>query len=97
MQFSCEHEILEVSKKKSGFIFREFIYKVKNLLNGDIIEGVYESELATEYQGIVYETHDLYVPSKDAERPKYEEPKLTKLEQKIQELGYTYDKVQSAP
>jgi hypothetical protein len=97
MQFSCEHEILEVSKKKSGLLFREFTYKVKNLLNGDIIEGVYESELATEYQGIVYETHDLYIPSQDEERPKYEEPKLTKLEQRIQELGYTYDEVRSAP
>ena len=97
MRFSCEHKILEVSKKKSGLFWTEFTYTVKNLLNGDIIENVYESELATEYQGIEYETHDNWTRQPDEDRPKYEEPKLTKLEQRIQELGYTYDQIQSAP
>lgn len=95
MQFSCEHEILEVSKKKSGFIWKEFTYKVKNLLNNEIIDGVYESELATEYQGIVYETQDTWRPL-DVEGPKLAkiDDTPTKLEKKLMAVGYTSGELQ---
>ena len=43
--------IIEVSTKKSGFIFREFTYTVK-MSTGEIVENVYESELYTEYQNV---------------------------------------------
>ena len=42
-------EITEVSTKKSGFIFREFTYKVKMSGTGEVVENVYESELYLEY------------------------------------------------
>ena len=44
-----EYEILEVSKKKSGFIFKEFTYTIKALDNGEVIKDVYESELYDEW------------------------------------------------
>ena len=44
-KFSVEYEIIKVSDKKSGFIFKEFTYTIKALDNGEVIEDVYESEL----------------------------------------------------
>ena len=51
-KFCVECEVLSVSTKKSGFIFREFTYTVKMLNTGEIVENVYESELYTEYQNV---------------------------------------------
>ncbi len=51
-KFCIECEVVEVSTKKSGFIFREFTYTVKSLTNGELTENVYESELYTEYQNV---------------------------------------------
>lgn len=48
-KFSIEYEIVEVSKKKSGFIFKEFTYTIKALDNGEVIKDVYESELYDEW------------------------------------------------
>ena len=48
-KFSVEYEIIEVSSKKSGLIFREFTYTIRALDNGEIIEDVYESELFDEW------------------------------------------------
>ena len=42
-------EIVSVSTKKSGFIFREFTYTVKMSGTGELVENVYESELYPEY------------------------------------------------
>lgn len=42
--------VIEVSTKKSGFIFREFTYTVKMVKTGEVVENVYESELYPEYQ-----------------------------------------------
>ena len=50
-KFCVECEITSVSTKKSGFIFREFTYKVK-MPTGEAVENVYESELYTEYQNV---------------------------------------------
>lgn len=51
-KFCVPCEIIGVSTKKSGFIFREFTYTVKMLNTGETIENVYESELYTEYQNV---------------------------------------------
>ena len=48
-KFSVEYEIIEVSSKKSGLIFREFTYTIRALDNGEVIEDVYESELFDEW------------------------------------------------
>lgn len=50
-KFCVACEIISVSTKKSGFIFREFTYTVK-MSTGEIVENVYESELYTEYQNV---------------------------------------------
>ena len=50
-KFCVACEIISVSTKKSGFIFREFTYTVKMSI-GEIVENVYESELYTEYQNV---------------------------------------------
>lgn len=50
-KFCVECEVTSVSTKKSGFIFREFTYKVK-MSTGEVVENVYESELYTEYQNV---------------------------------------------
>lgn len=50
-KFCVPCEVIEVSKKKSGFIFREFTYTIKSA-TGEVIENVYESELYTEYQNV---------------------------------------------
>ena len=69
MQFSCEHEIIEVSEKKSGFIFREFTYKVKFLESGKKFKSIYESQLAKEQQRAQYSDSEIGdpFPSDDAE------------------------------
>jgi hypothetical protein len=51
-KFCAACEIVSVSTKKSGFIFREFTYTVKMLKTGETVENVYESELYTEYQNV---------------------------------------------
>ena len=48
-KFSIEYEIIKVSSKKAGFIFKEFTYTIRALDNGEIIEDVYESELFDEW------------------------------------------------
>ena len=48
-KFSIEYEIIKVSNKKSGFIFKEFTYTIRALDNGEVIEDVYESELYDEW------------------------------------------------
>lgn len=58
-------EVTGVSKKKSGFIFKEFTYTVKMLNTGEIVEDVYESELYTEYQNVP-ETKNPDITFKDA-------------------------------
>ncbi len=50
-KFCVPCEIIGVSTKKSGFIFREFTYAVK-YATGDTVENVYESELYTENQNV---------------------------------------------
>ena len=50
-KFCVPCEVIEVSTKKSGFIFREFTYVIKSA-TGDIIGNVYESELYAEYQNV---------------------------------------------
>ena len=50
-KFCVDCEIISVSTKKSGFIFREFTYTVK-MPTGEVVENVYESELYTEYQNV---------------------------------------------
>lgn len=50
-KFCVACDIISVSTKKSGFIFREFTYTVK-MPTGEIVENVYESELYTEYQNV---------------------------------------------
>ena len=50
-KFCVECEVISVSTKKSGFIFREFTYTVK-MSTGEVVENVYESELYTEYQNV---------------------------------------------
>lgn len=50
-KFCVECEVISVSTKKSGFIFREFTYTVK-MSTGEVAENVYESELYTEYQNV---------------------------------------------
>jgi hypothetical protein len=50
-KFCVPCEIVGVSTKKSGFIFREFTYIVK-YSTGETVENVYESELYTEYQNV---------------------------------------------
>ena len=49
-KFCVECEVISVSTKKSGFIFREFTYTVKIVKTGEVVENVYESELYPEYQ-----------------------------------------------
>lgn len=51
-KFCVECVVIDVSTKKSGFIFREFTYTVKLLKTGETVENVYESELYTEYQNV---------------------------------------------
>jgi hypothetical protein len=51
-RFCIACEIIKVSTKKSGFIFKEFTYTIKSLSTGEIVENVYESELYTEYQNV---------------------------------------------
>lgn len=51
-KFCIPCEIVAVSTKKSGFIFREFTYTVKMQNTGEIVETVYESELYSEYQNV---------------------------------------------
>lgn len=51
-KFCVPCEILGLSTKKSGFIFREFTYTVKMLNTGEVVENVYESELYAEYQNV---------------------------------------------
>lgn len=48
-KFSIEYEIKKVSDKKHGLFFKEFIYTVQALDNGEVIENVYESELYDEW------------------------------------------------
>ena len=50
-KFCVPCEITGVSTKKSGFIFREFTYTIKNTA-GETVENVYESELYAEYQNV---------------------------------------------
>jgi hypothetical protein len=50
-KFCVQCEVIGVSDKKSGFIFREFTYTVKSA-TGEFIENVYESELYAEYQNV---------------------------------------------
>lgn len=50
-KFCVPCEVMGVSTKKSGFIFREFTYTVK-MSTGEVVENVYESELYTEYQDV---------------------------------------------
>jgi hypothetical protein len=50
-KFCVPCEVIGVSTKKSGFIFREFTYTVKSV-TGEVIENVYESELYKEYQNV---------------------------------------------
>jgi hypothetical protein len=50
-KFCVACEIVGVSEKKSGFIFREFTYSVKSA-TGEVTEDVYESELYSEYQNV---------------------------------------------
>lgn len=50
-KFCVPCEIIGVSTKKSGFIFREFTYTIKSA-TGELTENVYESELYTEYQNV---------------------------------------------
>lgn len=51
-KFCVPCEVTWVSSKKSGFIFREFTYKVKMLNTSEVVDDVYESELYTEYQDV---------------------------------------------
>lgn len=51
-KFCVPCEVTGVSKKKSGFIFREFTYTVVTSAAGKVIDNVYESELYTEYQNV---------------------------------------------
>jgi hypothetical protein len=50
-KFCVPCEVVGVSTKKSGFIFREFTYTVKSV-TGELVNNVYESELYTEYQNV---------------------------------------------
>ena len=50
-KFCVPCEVMGVSTKKSGFIFREFTYTIKSV-TGEFTENVYESELYTEYQNV---------------------------------------------
>jgi hypothetical protein len=54
VELSCEHIVENVSSEKSGFIFSEFTYKVRNKHNNELVEDVYESELSTECKGVKY-------------------------------------------
>lgn len=51
-KFCVECEVINVSSKKSGFIFKEFTYTVKMLKTNEVVEDVYESELYPEYQNV---------------------------------------------
>ena len=51
-KFCVECEVISVSTKKSGFIFKEFTYVVKMIKSGEVVENVYESELYPEYQNV---------------------------------------------
>lgn len=49
----CYEFIVEsISSEKKGFLFKEFIYTIKNIKNNKIETDVYESELFTEYKHI---------------------------------------------
>ena len=49
-----EYKVQSISTKKSGFIFKEFTYVIKDSSTGEIINDVYESELSDKYLGIQY-------------------------------------------
>lgn len=51
-KFCVECKVVNVSTKKSGFIFREFTYTVKITKVNELVEDVYESELYPEYQNV---------------------------------------------
>jgi hypothetical protein len=72
--FACRREskqceITEVSTKKSGWIFKEFTYKVRFLESGRKFKSIYESQLATEQQRGQYSDPDVGdpFPSNDEE------------------------------
>ena len=49
-KFCVPCEVTEVSTKKSGWIFKEFTYKVRFLESGRKFKSIYESQLAKEQQ-----------------------------------------------
>jgi hypothetical protein len=72
--FACRREskqceITEVSTKKSGWIFKEFTYKVRFLESSKKFKYIYESQLATEQQRGQYSDPDVGdpFPSNDEE------------------------------
>lgn len=72
--FACRREskqceITEVSTKKSGWIFKEFTYKVRFLESGRKFKAIYESQLAKEQQSSQYSDPDVGdpFPSNDEE------------------------------
>lgn len=59
---SKQCEIIEVSAEKSGWIFKEFTYKVRFLESGRKFKSIYESQLATEKQRGQYSDPDVGDP-----------------------------------
>ena len=66
---SKQCEITEVSTDKSGWIFKEFTYKVRFLESGRKFKSIYESQLAKEQQRGQYSDPDVGdpFPSNDEE------------------------------
>ena len=71
-KFCVECEVISVSTKKSGFIFKEFTYVVKMIKSGKVVENVYESELYTEYQNVP-ETKNPDITFKEAVKEAFEQ------------------------
>ena len=51
---SNQCEITEVSKKKKGLIYKEFVYKVRFLNSGRKFKNIYESQLSETKHGTQY-------------------------------------------
>ena len=71
-KFCVECEVISVSTKKSGFIFKEFTYVVKMIKSGEVVENVYESELYPEYQNVP-ETKNPDITFKEAVEEAFEQ------------------------
>jgi len=52
LRFCVEYTVEEVSSKKSGLFFKEFTYVIKEVGTDKLYDGIYESELFTEFKHI---------------------------------------------